>query len=91
MLLLVEIDLTAADLELFEEYEACVLALLAGYGASVEARLRSVDQSSEIHLLQFPSEEMLDAFRCDPARVAARDLWARCGAKASTRKVERIG
>ena len=79
MLVLVEIDLTGADLALFEEYEARVLALLVDYGATVEVRVRPLDQGSEVHLLRFPDSEAREAFRIDPARAAAQDLWAvRC-------------
>lgn len=90
MLLLVEIDLSAAELGVFEEYENRVLALLPKYGATLEARVRSLDDRSEVHLLRFPDDEALEASRNDPDRLAAQDLWTRCGASLASREVKRI-
>jgi hypothetical protein len=80
---LVLIDLTHADLEVFEAYEATVLPLVANHGGRLELRVRALDGLSETHLLYFPSEQAFEAYRTDPARVAAQDDWARCGAKSS--------
>ena len=91
MLVLVEIDLTDANLKLFEEYEEQVLALLPKFGATLEARVRSLDDRSEVHLLHFPDDEAREGFRSDPDRLVAQDLWTRCGAYATSREVKRIG
>ena len=53
MLMLAQIDLSHANLSLFEESEATVLALLGKYGARLEERLRSTDGQAELHLLYF--------------------------------------
>lgn len=80
---LVVINLTQADLEMFEAYEAAVLPLVAKHGGGLEFRVRARDGSSETHLLYFPGEQAFEAYLTDPARVAAQDAWARCGAKSS--------
>ena len=91
MLIFVDIDLSAADLELFEAYETLVLGLLDKYGAGLEARYRALDDSREFHLLDFPDAAARDAYRGDPVRLAAQAMWARCGASATSREVSRIG
>jgi uncharacterized protein (DUF1330 family) len=90
MLVFVHLDISGADLALFETYETEVLALLARHGAAVEERLRSTDGRSEMHLLHFPDAEALAAFREDPARAALQDLWRRCGATSTLSQVTRI-
>ena len=61
MLVLVQIDLSQAELALFDAYEAEVLPLLGKYGARLEERLRAEDGNSEVHLLYFPDDQALDA------------------------------
>lgn len=90
MLLFAQIDLSTADLPLFEAYEARVLALLGHYGARLEARLRSADGQSEVHLLDFPDAQALEAYRNDPVRIAAQPMWQACGAVAQSMEVVRI-
>ncbi len=90
MLLMVQIDLSNADLALFEDYETQALALLGKYGARLEERLRSTDSASETHLLFFPDEDAFDAFRADPDRAAMQDGWAACGASSKIMRVERL-
>jgi uncharacterized protein (DUF1330 family) len=90
MLVFVHLDISAADLALFEAYETEVLVLLAQHGATVEERLRSVDGLTEMHLLHFPDAAALAAFREDPARAALQDLWRRCGATSTLSEVTRI-
>lgn len=87
MLLHIQIDLTAADIALFEAYEAAVLPLLADYGAALKLRLRAPDGRGEIHLIAFPDEAALAAYRADPARIAAQPLWDRSGAAATMMEV----
>ena len=85
---LVTIDLTHADLSLFESYEAKVLPLVERYGGRLEMRLRAVDGASETHLLYFPDGQSYEAYRSDPDRVAILGEWERCGARASVIEVE---
>ena len=84
---LVTIDLTRADLTLFESYEAKVLPLVEKYGGRLELRLRSVDGRSETHLLYFPDADSYEAYRADPARVAALSEWERSGASSTSIEV----
>jgi uncharacterized protein (DUF1330 family) len=90
MLILVQIDISQAKMPEFEAYEAQVLALLGNHGATLVERLRSTDGKREVHLLDFPDPESLDAFRADPARAALQDLWLQCGASSSLSEVRRL-
>lgn len=91
MLVLVQIDLTSADLHLFDEYEARVLPQLKHYGARLIERLRSVDQQNEMHFLEFPDAEALERFRADPIRASLQDKWRETGAVATLTEVVRHG
>lgn len=90
MLRFVTIDLTSADLQRFEAYEALVLPLIEKYGGRVEARVRSVDGASETHLIFYPDQAAYDAYLSDPVRQAARSEWEQCGAVAISVEVRRI-
>jgi hypothetical protein len=90
VLLHVLIDLSAADIVLFEAYEAAVLPLLTHYDAELKVRLRATDGLSEVHLIAFPDEAALERYRADPARIAAQALWARSGAVATMTEVSEI-
>ena len=90
MLILVQIDISTADLGLFELYERSVLQLLPHYGGALIERLRSIDGTSETHLLHFPDASSLDAFKADPTRADLQELWAKCGASAISKEVGRI-
>lgn len=67
--LMVEIDLTDADIECFERYEDLVLAVLELHGGEVLARVRDLPERREWHLLRFPTRTAWDAFRSDPQRL----------------------
>jgi hypothetical protein len=90
LLRLVTIDLSQADLHVFERYEASVLALLPKHRGRLELRVRALDGQTETHLLYFPDEQAFDAFRSDPARLVLADEWKRCGALSTVQLVERI-
>ena len=90
MLRLVTIDLSRADLDVFERYEASVLALLPKHRGRLDLRVRALDGRTETHLLYFPDDEAFDAFRSDPARLALADEWKRCGAVSTVQLVRRI-
>ena len=87
---LVTIDLSNADVPVFEAYEASVLSLLDKHGGRLEMRVRSLDGRSETHLLFFPDAQAFENFRADPIRVAAQDDWQRCGAKSVVTEVETL-
>jgi hypothetical protein len=82
MKLVVQIDLTFADLAAFERYEAAVLPLLADHGGVLEQRLRAVDGSSETHVIGFVSPEGFEAYLADPRRTVHAQAFALSGAKA---------
>ncbi len=90
MRILVRIDLSRADLRLFEAYEEEVLALLSRHGAALEARVRTLNEREEVHLLHFPGGDELEAFLRDPVRLAAQEKWMACGAKLISEQVRRI-
>ncbi len=60
-------------------YEDAVLELVPAHGGRVRERVRSDGADGaplEVHLLEFPSEDALDAYMQDPQRLAmaeARD------------------
>lgn len=87
MLLHIQIDLSAADLALFEAYEAEVLPLLAHHDGVLTARFRSIDGRTEIHLIEFADATALERYRADPRRAAAQPLWQRSGAVATMTQV----
>ena len=87
MFILSEIDLSAADIELFEAFEMAVLPRLAIYGARLESRLRSVDQTRELHILYFPDSDHLSQYINDPVRQEEMQRWKACGARSSTTEV----
>lgn len=90
MLILVQIDISQANMSLFEDYETQVLSLLGNHGGVLVERLRSMDGKSEVHLLDFPDNRSFDAFRADPARAALQDLWSSCGALTTVTDVRRL-
>ena len=90
MLRLVTIDLSQANLDVFERYETGVLALLPKHRGRLELRVRALDGQTETHLLYFPDEQSFNAFYSDPARLALADEWNRCGARSMVQLVERI-
>jgi len=90
MLILVQLDISEAEIALFEDYETQVLALLGKHGGELLERLRSTNEKCEVHLLYFPDADALDAFRADPARAALQELWLKCGASSSLTEVRRL-
>ena len=72
--------LPEGGLDAFEAYERAVLPLLAEYGGRLERRLRTSDDQVEAHLIAFPGDEDLAAYRADPRRAAAAPLLEASGA-----------
>lgn len=90
MLLLATFDLAAADIGLFDEYEAAVLPLIGRYGGQLRFRVRSLDADSETHLVEFPDQKAFEAYRDDPDRQALRHLFERCRAVSRTTPVAEV-
>jgi antibiotic biosynthesis monooxygenase (ABM) superfamily enzyme len=83
MLIVVTIDLTMANLVAFDAYEAKALALLAAQGGTVQRRIRSLDNTTEMHILRFENEDSFAHFMESPDRAALHPEWLACGAKAT--------
>jgi hypothetical protein len=84
--LVVLVDTPPDAVAAFRRYEDAVLPLLSAHGGRVERRLRSTDGLSEVHVLSFGFRDGFEAFRTDPARVAAQHLPA--GVTVSQRVLE---
>jgi hypothetical protein len=61
-------------------YEDGVLPVLAHHGATLERRLRTADGTTEVHVVNFPSQAALDAYMGDPRRNEHRALFDASGA-----------
>jgi uncharacterized protein (DUF1330 family) len=72
MLIAMIADVPPMSVARFQSYEELVLPLLAEHGGRLERRLRSTDETTEIHLVAFESEDGYRAYLDDPARIAAR-------------------
>ena len=62
--------------QMLVEYEDQVLELFAAHGARLLQRVRSLDPTeapSEVQIVEFPSEDALEAYMQDPAREALGD------------------
>jgi uncharacterized protein (DUF1330 family) len=90
MLILVQIDLSEADLALFEDYEAQALKLLAASGARLLMRVRSLDDRAETHLLQFDDEDAFQSFLNHPDRAKLQPQWDACKATSQVTKVREV-
>jgi hypothetical protein len=69
-----------AGIDAFARYEAAVLPLLSDHGVILERRLRTADGTTEIHIVRFPDEAALAAYRADPRRAAAQPELVASGA-----------
>lgn len=92
--LLVQLWAVPGQEQLLVEYENQVLPRLAPHGAKILQRVRAIDANDgplEAHLLEFPSEDALDAYMADPERVALADLRERAIARTELVRVEVVG
>lgn len=89
--LVVQIDLTDANVPAFEAYERIVLDLMPDHGGKLEQRLRGVGRPVETHVLSFPSQDAFDAYLNDPRRTRHAEAWRSCGARADRWEVTEIG
>ena len=72
-------EVAAASVEAFDAYEREVLPLLGRHGGLLDRRLRHVRDDGgwlEIHVVSFPDEGGLNAYRGDPDRVRLQELVA---------------
>jgi uncharacterized protein (DUF1330 family) len=59
--------------ELLSDYEDTVLALIPDYGGTVRSRVRRIDDNEgpyEVQVIDLPSEDAIEAYLQDPARLA---------------------
>jgi hypothetical protein len=82
--------LPEAGLEAFDAYESAVLPLLAEHGGRLERRLRTLDDRVEAHVVTFPDDEALAAYRTDPRRSAAAPLLESSGAEVELLAVREV-
>lgn len=87
---LVVLDLTCADVELFESYERRVLPLLGKHQGKLELSIRAVDSSTETHVLYFQDANCFDSFLADPGRIELKDMWLRTGVTSTISDVEPV-
>lgn len=74
-------------------YEDAVLALVPSHGGRVQQRVRSDGRDGhplEVHLVAFPSEEALDAYLHDDARVRLDGDRARAVLRSQVIRVEPV-
>ncbi len=87
---LVTIDLTSADITLFEGYERKVIPLLGKYDGRLELCVRSVDGTTETHVLYFPDVARFEAFLADPERSEMQEEWNNTGATPTVTEVTAV-
>jgi len=87
---LVVLDLSSANIDLFESYERKVIPLLSKYEGKLELSVRSVDGTTETHVLYFSDNLRFEGFLSDPSRVALKDNWARSVVVSAISDVEQV-
>jgi uncharacterized protein (DUF1330 family) len=78
-------------------YEDQVLQLVPAHGGRVVSRVRAVDGSDgsvddpyEVHVIEFPSDDALDAYMLDPRRTALAEERDAAIARTQLLRVERV-
>lgn len=87
---LIAIDLTSANTDLFESYERKIIPLLSKYDGALELSVRSVDGTTETHVVYFPDSMRFQEFLADPIRTALKDELQRTGAVSAISDVVKI-
>jgi len=72
LLLVAIVEMLPGRTDAGRRYEDAVLALLDRHGGTVERRLRSLDSSTEIHVIRFSARSGYESFVADPDRLACR-------------------
>ena len=90
MILHARIDLTGIDLDKFERYESTVIPLLDRYDIVLVERLRAIDGSCEVHVLDVPDMKTMERFRADPDRAKVQHLWDESGASGIITQMDRV-
>jgi hypothetical protein len=66
----------SAGVDAFQRFESIVLPLMPRDGGRLDRRLRSADGRVELHILSFPSNDAVEAYKADPIRVEHLHLLA---------------
>ncbi len=74
----------------FNQYEDLVLPLLKNHGGKLQERMRTPDQSTELHILSFESQSGFDNFLADPIREKYRPLLQNSNATSELFKMEHV-
>lgn len=82
MVLVVLLTVRRAELDAFRRFERGAAAVMAGHGGRIERVVALAPAPGdalcrEVHLVRFPSEQALAAYRQDPALDALRPLRER--------------
>ena len=84
LLLVAVVEMAPGQAEAGQRYEDAVLGLLDRHDGSVERRVRTMDATTEVHVIRFRSRTGYESFMVDPDRLDLRD---RLGAAAPTTRV----
>ena len=87
---LVIAHLSNADLNLYEEYEHQVLGLLPRYGGTLTRRVRSLDETVEVHLLSFENPTDFERFKLDDHRALCASLLQRSRVRIEAHEVTEL-
>ena len=85
---LFEVDLSMADVDVFDSYESVALPILREHGGALEARVRDAGNALEWHLVRLPDRASWQAFRDDPRRRGHAWLLQRSRARVLRYEVE---
>jgi len=74
----------------FQRYEDIVLPLLPAHEGRLEERYRDAEGTFEVHVVSFPGDAELAAYRADSRRQEVAHLLAGSGAVAELVQVSRV-
>ena len=74
----------------FNEYEDLVLPLVKNHSGRIQQRMRTLDQTTELHILSFESQSGFDNFLADPRRERHRHLLQNSKAISELFKMEHV-
>ena len=77
-------------IEAYKRYETAVLPLLADHGGRLARQLRSAEGDVEVHIIEFATDDGLDAYRADPRRAQHTHLLEQSGAQSELLEVDDV-
>ena len=75
----------------FQIYEDRVLPLLKEHGGDLQRRMRNDDGTIEMHIVVFPSQAALDAYRDDFRRTSQDTMLEKSGAEIELIEMDDVG